>query len=190
MKDAELGMISLKDYIRMQRKQIRVRLVTPYGRTKDTFNVIKFTKANVEALINEDVKCGFYRIGVVALHYDSNTQTTSLEFRVCYFGRSDANDYSLRDRICDHLFEEGNPHELHVYDSKLFFVAWSCYNTNEARKMEMDDYNTFFTAPNVRRTGHGYSGNPNDSHDARKVRENGLCPIPCRVYVDNINQPT
>ena len=167
---------------------MKVRLLTPQDSNPVEFLAFQFTRENVENLVDGEVKCGYYRIGTVTPHVDAQTHKVSHEFRVCYFGRSDDNGHPLQKRLFDHLADNGNPDEIHVYDNKLYFAAWICDSSDEAFEQECNDYDTFFLAPNIRRIGNGYTDDPNQSHDARKINL-GSRPLPNSVYVDNINKP-
>ena len=163
-------------------------MVTPQGVNAACFEVKEFTRHNVETYVSDQVKCGFYRIGTVTPRMDNKRFRTLFEFRVCYFGRSDDNNSSLRRRLCDHLVEGGNPAEPHIYSDKLFFAVWECDSSEEAYEQELKDYEAFFTEEGARRTGRGYTNNPGTSHDYHKI--NPETPPVCGfVYVDNTNIP-
>lgn len=166
---------------------MQVQLVTPTSLNAETFEAFKFTKENVKAIVKDDIMCGYYRIGTIWPKMDGR-EIVGYYFRVCYFGRSDQNDYTLQQRICDHLDSEGSRNEKNVYDDQMYFAAWNCNSSYEAFKMESTDYETFFAAPGERNTGYGYLDDPRYSHNARSVTTNGR-PMRNHVFVDNENKP-
>ncbi len=167
---------------------MKVRLITPQSIKGTVFDAYPFTEDNVKKVVDPNITCGFYRIGTVKIIQDEHKLIKSCDFRVCYFGRSDSNDYSLQSRICDHLASKADQNEQHVYSEQLYFSAWECKTSEDAYQMELADYQLFFSEPDVRRTGYGYMDNPRFSHDARSIAVNG-CPAKTHVYVDNQNKP-
>lgn len=165
-----------------------VTFVTPQSLNADTFHVCQFKEENVRELIDKNITCGIYLIGTIMPRMNSETYRINHEFRVCYFGRSDDDNYSLQDRICDHLAEGGREDEDHRYNNRLYFSAWTCDNSREAYEKEVELFDIFFRDTNLRNVANGYF---NDIHYSRELRNlmphDGL--LPCNVYVDNRNRP-
>ncbi len=180
-------MVGLSNYIKMKEESVKVQLVTPKEWNGGTITVMRFTKENIDAAFDKDVKCGFYRIGTLTPRTDSDGKIVGYGFRVCYFGRTDYNSNSLQERISDHLYPGGNTEEKNVYDDQHYFGAWECDSTMYAYYLELADYNAFFSSSNVRRIGNGYLNEECYSHNARKTTT--VPQHSNKVYIDNKNRP-
>ncbi len=182
-------MVSLADYIELNKRAKHVKLVTPQHNDACTFQVYKFNEKNIRTLIPEDAKCGVYLIGTVTPRVDDTDPSKIIifhEFRICYFGRSDDNDYPLQQRICDHLADGGKADELHVYRDDLYFIAKVYDDERKAFEEEVRWFYTFFSNRETRKVGNGYSDNPRYSHD---LNQGEPFPLPHVVYVDNTDMP-
>ena len=181
-------MRSLLEHLRLPRECVDAMMVTPLNSSVGVMTVYPFNRKNVEALIDATVLCGYYMIGTLSTVNRGRLLKPRLDFRICYFGRSDDNSYPLRRRICDHLAKGGSREERHVYDSSLYFAAWRCSSSDVACECESSDYDMLFNSFGDRRTGNGYTSDPSCSHDMESLKA-GNMPLPGMVYVDNENRP-
>lgn len=165
-----------------------VSFVTPQSFNNGTLYVSPFIEVNVKTLIDDAIKCGIYLIGTVMPRMNQKANRIYHEFRVCYFGRSDDDNYSLQDRICDHLAEGGREGEDFRYNERLFFSACGCDDSREAYDEEVKLFKIFFSDTGSRIVGNGYQ---DDIHSSRNIKNTNPCLplLPCNVFVDNINRP-
>ena len=101
---------------------------------------------------------------------------------------ADDDNYSLQDRICDHLAEGGREGEDFRYNERLFFSACGCDDSREAYDEEVKLFKIFFSDTGSRIVGNGYQ---DDIHSSRSIKNTNPCLplLPCNVFVDNINRP-
>ena len=179
-------MKSISDYIKLCAVVENAKLITPQSYDVCDINIARFTRDNVEKLVSDTSECGIYVIGTLMPRMTTDKKKLYNEFRVCYFGRSDNDVIS---RLHDHLRVGGKPDELHIYDDELYFSVWACDSPQESYDKECELFDLFFSKPDVRREGNGYTNSKDNSHDAREVEKSQSCPYPNIVYVDNSERP-
>lgn len=175
----------MMNLIKQQLEIKQVRLVTPQSTNNGCFSVARFTEENVENLIPDIRVCGVYLIGC-CMPRIRGVSRIQHEFRVCYFGRSDSD---VKQRLHDHLMNNGKDSELNRYDDRHYFAIWSCDNIKEAYEREQAFYNLFFKGVNDRRIGNGYDNRITCSHAACSQSKTSTAYLPYMVYVDNVNTP-
>ena len=118
---------NVSDYLKYVKKA-SLRVINE-GEYEDGQKVIvhQFNRDWIKQVVNEDIKNGNYRIGLLI---DGS-------FNVSYIGRS--TDQTLQERILQHT----NPNDDHYFDDDHYFFFKEAGNDEEAIEQECIDYHSF-----------------------------------------------